>query len=209
MTHSHDDERLEQEAMDQLAKANPIIPGDNDPSNDALLRRITSETSRTNGGWQRRVALAFGGFAALAIIAGGSFAVLGGGGDGSDGGQVPADQTDGDATVDPAGGGVIGSCLAYSSEELVLREHAFHGEATEVTDTTVTFDVIEWYSAEGDASITLVVDSTLSSDTYRDFPFDEGEEYLVSGDAEFAWGCGFTRPYEEALAAEWNAAFGG
>ena len=210
MTHTNNDERLEQEAMDQLAKANPVIPTDDDPNAEALLQRITSEAPTRRAGWQQRAVLAVGGLAALAVVAIGSFAVLGGGGDGSgDGGQVPADQVDGEPTLDPAGGGASGSCLAFSPEELRLRQHAFHGEATDVTDTAVTFEVIEWYSAEGESPITLVVDTALSSDTYRDFDFAEGEEYLVSGDAEFAWGCGYTRPYSESEAEIWEAAFAG
>jgi hypothetical protein len=206
MTHTNNDERLEQEAMDQLARANPVIPGDQDPKNDALLHRITTEKRGKPVGWQRRGALAIGGLAALAAVAVGSFAVLGGGDDGGDGGQVPADQTDGDATGN-SGGDSLGSCLAFSPEELRLRQFAFRGEATQVGDTHVTFDVVEWYSVERDSTMTLELDSSLQSEMYNDFDFVEGEEYLVSGDDQFAWGCGYTVPYNEGEAAVWQAAF--
>lgn len=33
-----------------------------------------------------------------------------------------------------------------------------------------------------------------------------GERYLVAGDAEFAWACGFTQPYDAAVAAQWAEA---
>ncbi|MEX0783583.1 MAG: hypothetical protein WD557_13130 [Dehalococcoidia bacterium] len=207
MTHTNNDERLEQEAMDQLAKANPVTPDDHDPKADALLQRITTEAPAKSVGWQKRAALAVGGFAALAAVAVGSFAVLGGDDTGGNGGQVPADQTDGDPTLDPAGG-FAGTCLAYSTEELALRQFAFHGEAASVDGSTVIFEVSEWYVGDRGSEVTLELDSSLQSEMYNDFTFAEGDEYLVSGDDEFAWGCGFTRPYDEDLAAEWAAALG-
>lgn len=33
-----------------------------------------------------------------------------------------------------------------------------------------------------------------------------GARYLVAGDDEFVWACGFTQPYDEAVAAEWAEA---
>ncbi len=205
MTHTNNDERLEQEAMDQLAKSNPVVPTDENPNADALYERITSGSGTTGpAGWTRRAAVAVGGFAAVAVVAVASFAVLGGGGgNGGDGGQVPADPS----VDDPSG--FAGTCLAFSPEELRLRQFAFHGEATDVTDTTVTFDVVEWYSAEGESPLTLELDSSLQSEIYNDFDFAEGEEYLVSGDAPFAWGCGYTVPYTESDAEVWEAAFAG
>jgi hypothetical protein len=32
-----------------------------------------------------------------------------------------------------------------------------------------------------------------------------GSRYLVAGDDRFVWGCGFTQPYDEAVAATWAA----
>ncbi|MCY7417302.1 MAG: hypothetical protein LH650_02185 [Chloroflexi bacterium] len=36
-----------------------------------------------------------------------------------------------------------------------------------------------------------------------------GERYLVAGEDHFAWACGFTQPYDAAVAAEWAQATGG
>jgi hypothetical protein len=33
-----------------------------------------------------------------------------------------------------------------------------------------------------------------------------GDRYLVSGDDDIAWSCGYTQVYDEATAAEWAAA---
>jgi hypothetical protein len=203
MTHTNNEERLEQEAMDQLAKANPVVPVDDDPKADELLQRITSEAPPRRGGWQQRAALAVGGLAAVAVIAVASFAVLGGGDDG-DGGQLPADQP----ADDPAGG-FAGTCLAFSEDELRLREFAFHGRAEEVDGGTVTFAVEESYSGDLGSEVTLELDSSLQSEMYNDFTFSEGQEYLVSGDEQFAWGCGFTVPYTASDAGVWEAALTG
>jgi hypothetical protein len=208
MTHTNNDERLEQEAMDQLAKANPVVPVDDNPNADALLQRITTEPTTKRPRWQPRAVLAIGGLAALAAVAVGSFAVLGGSGD-DDGGQLPADQVDGDPTLDPAGGPSLGSCLAYSPEELALREFAFRGEVSEVEGAMVTFEVAEWFAGERGSEVTFEIDSTLQSSIYSDFTFEEGGDYLVSGEDEFVWGCGYSRPYDAELEAEWRAAFGG
>jgi hypothetical protein len=34
----------------------------------------------------------------------------------------------------------------------------------------------------------------------------EGQRYLVAGDDTFIWACGFTQPYEAAVAADWEEA---
>lgn len=32
---------------------------------------------------------------------------------------------------------------------------------------------------------------------------------VPAGDGGFAWACGFTQPYDEAVAAQWKEVFGG
>ncbi len=206
MTHTNHDERLEQEAMDQLARANPVVPNDENPNADALYQRITSGAGASGTpSWTRRAALAVGGLAAVAVVAVASVAMLGGAGNARDDGQVAADPS----TDDPGAGGFAGTCLAYSEDELRLREFAFRGRAEDVNGGEVTFAVEEWYAGDRGSEVTLELDSSLQSEIYNDFTFAEGEEYLVSGDGEFAWGCGYTRPFNDDLANQWVAALSG
>ncbi len=192
----------ERTAMEQLRAANPADAGNLDSKAGAMYQRIT----RGAGGsatpvWRRWPAVAAG-LAVVAVVAVASFAMMSGGGNGG-GDGLPVDPG-----VDEPGGS-LASCIGYSEDELRLREFAFRGTATEVTDTTATFGVSEWFAGNRGDSVTLELDSSLLSEMYNDFTFAEGEEYLVSGDAGFAWGCGFTRPFDGDLATAWDAVLAG
>lgn len=203
MTALHNDDGLTREAMDQLAAANPAPTGELDANADAIYRVITAGAAPGRSSVRpHQLLMAVGGVAVLAVLAVTSFALLGGGGtDGDDG--IAADPS----VNDP--GGFAGSCLAYSEEELLRREFAFRGEATTVSEEKVTFDVSEWYTGDRGGEVTLGLDSSLQSELYNDVTFAEGQEYLVSGDGELAWGCGYTRPFDTELAASWVAVLGG
>jgi hypothetical protein len=123
-------------------------------------------------------------------------------------GGDPGPGDDGAVVADPdeTGGGFAATCIGFSDEELRLRQFAFEGTATAVDGGLVTFAVDEWLAGDGSGSITLELDSTLQNSTYTDFSVAVGERYLVSGDEPFAWGCGFTVPFEESAAARWRAA---
>lgn len=89
------------------------------------------------------------------------------------------------------------------------RQHAFDGTVAAVADDSVTLDVTEWFKgADRPAAITLQGASTLSAITPNGpaTTLTPGTRLLVAGDAEFAWGCGFTQPYSEATAAAWRTA---
>jgi hypothetical protein len=70
----------------------------------------------------------------------------------------------------------------------------------------VTFAVDEWLKGPGDESFTVELDSTLQNSLYAEFTVIEGQRYLVSGEAGFAWGCGFTVPFDEETAGQWRSA---
>lgn len=199
----NDDDRLADEAMDQLRAANPAATPELDAKGHTMFEQITTgEPKAPTPAW-KRWPVAAGAFAAVAAIAVAAIVLTtGGNGDGA-----TAANPDTDPTMDP--GLSLGSCLAYSIEELQLREFAFAGTATEVGEGTITFEVDEVYNGDPGETITLEGDTSLQNSMYSDFQFEVGEQYLVSGEDTFAWGCGYTQPYTEQLAAEWAAAFEG
>jgi len=119
----------------------------------------------------------------------------------------PAPQPVGGADGGAAGGGAAGICLAYSVEELANRDFAFDGTLTAIDGDQATFTVNESFIGELAGSVTLT--APVSSE---DISFEggtelvPGERYLVSGDDGIVWGCGFTQPYSDSLAAEWASA---
>jgi len=150
----------------------------------------------------------------------------------ADGAPVPP--ADGPASAEPAGdavsmGGAASCVEEYSPENLVARDFAFDGtvEAVGEADVSgaegdsdgsvpVTFTVAEWFAGgEGDrVTVDMPAPGMVSSD--GGITYEVGSRLLVSGEPRFggeplddavAWGCGFTRAYDDATAAEWRAAF--
>lgn len=154
-----------------------------------------------------------GAVAAAVVIAGvvGAFAV----GDDSPS-RAPADDVAADDPVTPDGGispgGVsTGSCVElYDLQTLASREVAFAGTVTTVDGDAATFEVDRWYRGGADETVTLDGASALGGLTSAGGPaLEPGALLLVAGDGGFAWACGFTQPYDEAVAAQWEDVFGG
>lgn len=125
----------------------------------------------------------------------------------------------------PDGGAV--SCVEhYSLETLQDRAFAFdgvviaigssvsdRGDSGDLNLAGVTFDVREWFTG-GDASeVTVDVQGVGEGTAEEDLPFRVGTRLLVSGeprwggaplDSPIAWGCGFSRYYDEEAAAAWR-----
>ena len=127
-------------------------------------------------------------------------------------------------------GSAMASCVEqYSPTTVAGLAFAFDGTVTEIgpgrTDRPgqgalgyagVTFEVTEWFHG-GDGS-TVTVDVSAPTDVVvsgEDVPsYAPGTRLLVSGqprwggaplDDPIAWGCGFTRYYDEATADRWRA----
>lgn len=167
----------------------------------------------------------------MRLIAGVLFAVLLAGC--ADGTQVPP-AGEGPASAEPTDGAVsmggAASCVeVYGAESLAGRAFAFDGTVEAVGEAAasgaegdsdgsvpVTFTVAEWFAGgDGDrATVDMPAPGMVSSD--GGIAYEVGTHLLVSGeprfggepmDAAVAWGCGFTRAYDEATAAEWRATF--
>jgi hypothetical protein len=105
-----------------------------------------------------------------------------------------------------AGGGAAGICLAFSLDELAMRQFAFDGTVTAVDGDQVTFDVTESFIGDMSGSVTLTAPDFAQTSLEGGIELVQGERYLVSGDENIVWGCGFTQPYSDAAAAEWASA---
>jgi len=125
----------------------------------------------------------------------------------------------------PDGGG--SSCVEwYSPATLQNRDFAFDGIVVGVGPSVsdrgddgdlnlagITFEVGEWF-AGGDADEVTVDLQNLSEGTAEeDLPFELRARLLVSGeprwggvplDSPIAWGCGFSRYYDEDTATAWR-----
>ena len=110
---------------------------------------------------------------------------------------------------DPAGGGGgggTGICLAFSLDELAMRDFAFDGTVTAVDGDRVTFTVNSSFIGDASGSVTLTAPDTSQTALEGGIPLEQGGRYLVSGDDGIVWGCGFTQAYSDAAAAEWASA---
>jgi hypothetical protein len=140
----------------------------------------------------------------------------------------------GDLRTGPLGEDARASCAeAYSPTTLADRAFAFDGTVTSIGPGTtnrpdkghldtaaVTFAVNEWFAGGTAPTVTVDLMSPTSHTRASEQPaYEEGTRLLVSGeprwggeplDSPIAWSCGgFTRYYDDAMAAEWRQATGG
>lgn len=114
------------------------------------------------------------------------------------------------AVADPSQGAQVGACVeTYSPTTLRNRTFAFDGTVVAVSGDEVTFRVNESFRG-GDGTVTLAAAGmTGGAITPGAGPMlSVGERFLVAGDDRFAWSCGFTQPWDPAVAAEWADALG-
>ena len=120
-------------------------------------------------------------------------------------GATAASQAPGTGAGQDPGAG-IGSCVdTYSPTTLASREFAFDGTVSAIDGEQVTFEINSAYAGDLGDSITLTATGMTGTSITSSggVSLSDGQRYLVAGDDEFVWGCGFTQPYDEAVAAEW------
>jgi hypothetical protein len=194
--------------IDELRAANPLsddqLPAD---SRDRLWSRIqearmTDNLPQTDSGHTRfaRWTIAASGVAVAAV----AIAAL------TIGGTAAPPQTGNEGTGGGGGGGVM-MCLAFTIEDLQARDFAFDGTVTAVNGNLATFTVNDgFWGAEDGTSVTLQADLMTGEPQQVALEggplLTVGERYLVSGDDDIAWSCGYTLVWDEASAATWAAA---
>lgn len=187
--------------LDELRNTDPAAssrpPSDSRARVWARVQEVTTMAEMSETGTTRRWGWVLGA-AAVGVAAVAAVAVLvNGGGEAPPPGDEP--------------GTAIGSCVEqYSAEALASRDFAFDGTVTSLDGDQATFTVNEAFSgdfADG-ASVTLTATGMTGTSvtSAAGATLVSGQRYLVAGDEDFAWACGFTQPYDEQLAAEWAEA---
>lgn len=178
--------------LDELRHADPVRSSRAPSESKARVwARIQEATMDTSSERTRRTPWVLG-LGAVAVAAVAAVAILTNGG--------------GDPAPSQEPGPNIGRCVeTYSTETLANREFAFDGTLTAIDGDRATFAVNEAFRGDLGDSITLeAAGMTGTSVTSVGGPsLAQGERYLVAGDDRFVWACGFTQPYDEAVAAEW------
>lgn len=122
-------------------------------------------------------------------------------------------------------GGAASCVESYSLETLQNRDFAFDGTVVRMGPSVsdrgddgdlnlagITFEVREWFMG-GDANEVTVDVQGAAGTAEEDLPFRVGTRLLMSGeprwggaplDSPIAWGCGFSRYYDEETATAWR-----
>jgi len=211
----HDAELAALRAADPVDPAS--LPSATHPVARALFERIimtdtTTEPTGTRDSaagtarpHRRRLVLAAAA-AVLTIVLAGAVAFN------SDGDDGDAPETDRVATgpITPGGPSTASCVEVYDRQTLANRETAFDGTVAAVDGDSVSFTVNEWYRGGDTAEITLSGATGLTGLTSAgpDVGLEPGTRLLVAGDGGFAWACGFTQPYDAAVANEWRQVLG-
>ena len=111
------------------------------------------------------------------------------------------------------------SCAYTSPDTLEDRQLAFDGTVIAIGESHVRFKINAAFAGVGTSEITVQMSSPSEPNEVRLSEFTPGEygvgsRFLVSGVLElkpggepYAWGCGFTRYWDEATAASWRRTF--
>jgi hypothetical protein len=123
------------------------------------------------------------------------------------------DSDAGDSARPPAGTtpSLSGSCVElYSLTTLAHRELALDGTVARVDGDRVTLTVRRWFKGGTGDEVTLTGAAALGGLTSAGagLSLEPGTRLLVAGDGGFAWACGFTQPYDAAVAEQWADLFG-
>lgn len=195
--------------LDALRAVDPVdpdrLPGHADAAPAALLKETIMSTAETHlhrpsRRWLVPVAAAIALFAAVggAVVVANNNSV-----------EDVSSATNPDTNVGGISpGGSLASCVeAYDLTTLTNRETAFSGSVTSVSGDRVTFRVDEWFRGGDSAEVNLTSSTGGAITPDGGTAFEPGARLLVAGDGGFAWACGYTQPYDKAVAADWAEAF--
>ena len=196
---------------DPLAELSAADPVDADRLSSASLARIRARVreeamsdaaARPGQGRRVRRVGAWAGIAVAAAV----IAIVALGGRGMAPGLVP------DPSGSGSGGPVVGSCVEpYTDAALTHRGFAFDGTVAAIAGDQVTFTVHHAYRGIDGGSVSLRAPGMTGGSTISigGLTLEPGGRYLVAGDDPFVWACGYTQPYDAAVAAAWSAILGG
>lgn len=111
-------------------------------------------------------------------------------------------------TAAGGGGGAAFDCPPVA-QVLPTTDTAFQGRAVQVDGDRVLLAVDRVYRGEPGEGVALVADQQGTASTVGGFPFEVGQEYLVSASQGTVAVCGGSGPVTPELQAEYDRAFGG
>jgi hypothetical protein len=120
----------------------------------------------------------------------------------------PTEAPPSDGPITPGGGGMA-MCIQYSTEILKGFDFGFDGTVTAIEGDQITFAVNTAYKGITGTSVTLTSPGSGVVEQGAGLDFAVGDHLLVAGAGTTISGCGYTQPYDPAVAAEWAKAFGG
>jgi len=186
--------------LEDLRRANPAAPDELPSAGLARVRARVEEGTRHEvphmDRWRRLPVAAFG--ASIAVVAITFIVVMTGGF------LRPALEP-------PPSGLSVGFCVEqYGPETLRHRSIAFDGTVTAVTADHVTFTINQSFRGTQGSSVTLAAPGMtgVTVTSAGGLSFAIGQRYLVAGEDQFAWSCGFSQPYDSDVAAEWGRILG-
>lgn len=209
--------------LQALRDADPIdpaaVPSSSSPAARALFEKITmtNESSKPSTRPSRTWLAAAAAIAVIATVGGAIALTRDDGSPGRDP-QVATGPTSPPATNDPGtSAGAItpdgaADCVEqYTLATLAHRDAAFDGTVESVDGDSATFAVNHWYRGGQDARTIRRGAAVLGGITSAgsSVSLEPGTRLLVAGDDDFAWACGFTQPYDTAVASQWEDALRG
>lgn len=225
---------MDEQLMDELSELpgwdELVAAGTVEPLDARVLEEVRTQVSRAAESAQTRrarrlaggrwsiggAALAAGAVAAVAAAILVAVVLVGGGLD-----KPPVAIPVSQPTASPTGRGA--SCVeGYSLTTLAHRNIAFDGTVERVVGmgegpvgrVQITFGVNEWFRGGAGRQVTVVADT--AGEDADPLDLEQGSRLLVSGQTQpgglfpIAWtGCGFTRSYDAATAADWKSVLHG
>lgn len=193
---------------EELSRIDPVhqgvaVPKATDESSRALLEEImeveTKERPAATGrrGWVIAIAAA-----SLLVVGIGAASLLGG-----DDGEPVAQPPPLELNAGSGGNLSLGSCIAFSVEELANTETGFEGTVTSVEGDRVVLKVDHWYKGGGDAEEVVIIAPQGLESLIAGFPLEVGQQYLITTSGIDIKYCGFSGPSTPEFRAAFEEAF--
>lgn len=149
----------------------------------------------------RRWAPAIAAAASVAVLSGVAYVVLGGSGPAGNPGSTVT------TLAMPAGSETsMNSCLPFDAKYLRDMPVALSATATKIGDDGVTLDVDRWYVG-GSADVVRLANYDVNTVSLDGFSFEPGSRYLITATQGTVNLCGYSAPWTQDLADEFDVAF--
>ena len=97
--------------------------------------------------------------------------------------------------------------MPVQADTLAKAEDAFDGEVVDVSGSTVTIAVSEWFAGDEEATQVRLDVGRAPSALEGHFDFEEGRRYLVAANDGTVLVCGFSGPFSADLERVYQDAF--